>query len=65
MGDVKLRTDRHPSDDKPPTHLRTVAGTKHRLCGGKDLYPVVLARFAQAHAIGYNPLFCAECVAAL
>lgn len=65
MADVKLRTDRHPSDDKPPTHLIVRSGARFAMCGEKDTLPHVLADRAQAHAIGYNPLFCADCVAAL
>lgn len=65
MTDVKLRTHKHPSDDKPPTHLLKAAGARFAMCGEKDAFPRVLARFAEAHAIGYNALFCADCVAAL
>lgn len=61
---LTLRTTKHPSDG-PPIHIVTVAGAKHRLCGQRDLLPVVLARAAGAHARGYNPLFCGDCVAAL
>lgn len=63
MADVKLRTVRHPSDTKPPTHIVATAGANYRLCGHRDLYPVVLARHAGRE--NYDCLYCAECVAAL
>ncbi len=44
-----------------PTHIMADAGDRRSLCGLKDPYPHVLARFVQAHVNGWGMPVCPDC----